>query len=207
MATTTGETTTGETTTGGLRERKKEATRRALHEAAMRLAVEHGLDEVTVEAIADAAGVSRRTFSNYFAGKEDALLYSDEQRMRRLVETFASRPAGESAWAALRASFHVLLAEQGEPDPQWAAQARLARAHPSVLARQLGHYATFERSLADLIADRDGLPSGSLRSRAMAGAFISTLRLAAHIWIDNQPPRPLGEVADELFEEMASPFR
>ncbi|QXJ22707.1 TetR family transcriptional regulator [Actinomadura graeca] len=200
-------TTTGETTTGGLRERKKEATRRALHEAAMRLAVEHGLDEVTVEAIADAAGVSRRTFSNYFAGKEDALLYGDEQRMRRLLENFGSRPPGETSWAALRASFRALLAEQGEPDPQWAAQARLARAHPSVLSRQLGHYAAFERCIADLIAARDGLPPGALRSRVMAGAFISTLRLAAHLWTDDQPSRPLGEVADELFEEMARPFR
>ncbi|MFC7467789.1 TetR/AcrR family transcriptional regulator [Actinomadura keratinilytica] len=53
----------------GLRERKKAATRQAVHEAAMRLTREHGLDHVTVEAIADAAEISRRTFSNYFAGR------------------------------------------------------------------------------------------------------------------------------------------
>jgi AcrR family transcriptional regulator len=65
----------------GLRERKKTATRQALHEAAVRLAVERGVDNVTIEAIADAASVSRRTFSNYFAGKEQALatqLWLDE---------------------------------------------------------------------------------------------------------------------------------
>src|SRR6188472_1015635 len=107
-------------TTGGLRERKKEATRRALHEAAVRLTVEHGLDEVTVEAIADAAGVSRRTFSNYFGGKEDALLYGGEQRMRSMLEAFEARPPEESSWTALRASFGVLYGGVGNLDPQWA---------------------------------------------------------------------------------------
>ncbi|MFD0539486.1 TetR/AcrR family transcriptional regulator [Actinomadura luteofluorescens] len=113
--------------TGGLRERKKEATRRALHEAAVRLAVEHGLDEVTVEAIADAAGVSRRTFSNYFAGKEDALLYGDEQRMNAVLETFASRPSGESSWSALRASLDALHAEAAS----WTPSGQRRRASPA----------------------------------------------------------------------------
>ncbi|NDU75559.1 TetR family transcriptional regulator [Actinomadura sp. DSM 109109] len=192
-------------TTGGLRERKKEATRRALHEAAMRLAVEHGLDEVTVEAIADAAGVSRRTFSNYFAGKEDALLYGDEQRMSSVLETFASRPPGESSWTALGASLDALHAQAGDLDPRWAAQTRLARNHPSVLGRQLATYAEFERALADLIAARDGVPR--LRARVMAGAFMTALRIASLTWIEEQPVRPLAEVAAETLAEMAREFR
>src|SRR3954468_1297252 len=77
----------------GLRERKKAATRHALHEAAVRLAIAHGPARVTVEAIADEAGVSRRTFSNYFANKEEALLYGDHQRIRAMVEMVRARPA------------------------------------------------------------------------------------------------------------------
>ncbi|MDL4773840.1 TetR/AcrR family transcriptional regulator [Actinomadura xylanilytica] len=192
--------------TVGLRERKKEATRRALHDAAMRLAVEHGLGEVTVEAIADAAGVSRRTFSNYFAGKEDALLYGDQQRMLGLLEAFEARPAGESSWTALRAALLTAFAEVGEPDPQWAAQARLARAHPSVLARQLAHYATYERRLATAIGERDGISSAHPRSRVTAAAFLTSLRLATHLWIEEQPPRPLSAVTAETLDEMARPF-
>ncbi|WP_255254014.1 TetR/AcrR family transcriptional regulator [Streptomyces albidoflavus] len=92
----------------GLRERKKAATRQAVHEAAMRLTREHGLDHVTVEAIADAAGISRRTFSNYFAGKEDALLYGKEQYIQRLLDAVRDRPAEESNWQALRAATQVL---------------------------------------------------------------------------------------------------
>ncbi|MBT2206616.1 MULTISPECIES: TetR/AcrR family transcriptional regulator [Actinomadura] len=195
-----------ETTSGGLRERKKEATREALHDAAMRLAVEHGLQEVTVEAIADAAGVSRRTFSNYFGGKEEALLYGDERRMQNLLERFIARPCDESSWAALRGSLHAMLAEEGERDPRWVAQARLAREHPSVMAQQLAHWASLERTFADLIAVRDGLPSGGARPRAMAGAFMAALRIAAIVWTDERPPRPLAEIADDLLQEMARPF-
>ncbi|MCP9951541.1 TetR/AcrR family transcriptional regulator [Actinomadura madurae] len=191
--------------TGGLRERKKEATRRALHEAAMRLAVEHGLDAVTVEAIADAAGVSRRTFSNYFTGKEDALLYGAEQRIRSLVGTFEARPPEESSWAALRASFGAVRDQFGEPDPRWAAQMRLAREHPSVLARQLAQYAEFERSLADLIAVRDGLPP--LRARVMAGAFITALRIGTLTWIEQQPPHSMSETVEAALAEIAREFR
>ncbi|MFI0366413.1 TetR/AcrR family transcriptional regulator [Actinomadura sp. 1N219] len=194
-------------TTGGLRERKKETTRRALHDAAMRLTAEHGLDDVTVEAIADAAGVSRRTFSNYFGGKEEALLYGAERRMRALLEAFESRPRGEPSWTALRAA----LDEQADADETpcamlCAEQARLAREHPSVLARLLAHYAEFERDFADLIAAREDLPPGGVRPRVLAGAFMTALRIATLAEIDERPARPLAETADETLTEMARPF-
>lgn len=193
-------------TQGGLRERKKEATRTALHQAAVRLAVERGLDEVTVEAIADAAGVSRRTFSNYFAGKEDALLYGDEQRIETLLEAFSARPPGESSWIALRYAVRVVYEGRDEPDPQWAAQTRLARQHPSVLGRQLAQFATIERRLAERIADRDGLPGTSIRARVMAAAFLTSMRIASQLWIDAHPPRSLSALIDRTLDEMAAPF-
>ncbi|SNT61158.1 transcriptional regulator, TetR family [Actinomadura meyerae] len=192
---------------GGLRERKKEATRRALHEAAMRLSVEHGLDEVTVEAIADAAGVSRRTFSNYFGGKEEALLYSGEQRMRALLEIFPTRPEDESSWTALQATWRLVHERFGDLDPQWAAQVRLARNHPSVLARQLAHYAEFERALTELIAERDGVPSAGLRHRVMAGAFMTALRIASVIWTEERSTRSLAEVVEETLAEISREYR
>ena len=57
-----------------LRERKKAETWAALHEAAASLALERGVDHTTVEAIASSAGVSPRTFFNYFEVKEDAIV-------------------------------------------------------------------------------------------------------------------------------------
>ncbi|MFD6364649.1 TetR/AcrR family transcriptional regulator, partial [Streptomyces roseolus] len=59
---------------GGLRERKKRATRAALVEAAVRLAVERGVENVTVDAISAAAGVSTRTFFNYFDSRDEVFV-------------------------------------------------------------------------------------------------------------------------------------
>jgi AcrR family transcriptional regulator len=193
-------------TPAGLRERKKEATRKALHDAAIRLIMEHGLDHVTVEAIADAAGVSRRTFSNYFAGKEEAVLYGDEQRMEQLLEEFAARPPSESSWTALREAARTLYGQITERDREWVAQYRLARKHPSVLGRQLAHNATFERRLADLIRDRDGLPPESRRARVLAAAFLTSVRIANQTWIEADPPRTRMAEFNEILNEMARPF-
>jgi AcrR family transcriptional regulator len=85
----------------GLRERKKAETRRALSDAALKLAFERGLDSVTREDIADVAGVSLRTFNNYFTGKYEALAYRQAERIRRSIEILRQRPAEEPLWTAI----------------------------------------------------------------------------------------------------------
>jgi AcrR family transcriptional regulator len=85
----------------GLRERKKADTRRALSDAALKLAFERGLDSVTREDIADVAGVSLRTFNNYFTGKYEALAYRQAERIRRSIEILRRRPAEEPLWTSI----------------------------------------------------------------------------------------------------------
>ncbi|MGH9116107.1 MAG: TetR/AcrR family transcriptional regulator, partial [Acidimicrobiales bacterium] len=84
------------------RERKKRATRRAIHEAALALCERDGLAAVTVEAITDRADVSPRTFWSYFSSKEDAVLDRDLGRPEALREALLARPASEGAFTALR---------------------------------------------------------------------------------------------------------
>src|SRR3954464_14389692 len=85
----------------GLRERKKLDTRRALSDAALKLAFEHGLDSVTREAIADLAGVSLRTFNNYFTGRYGARPYRKPGRLRRSIAVRRDRPADEPLWTSI----------------------------------------------------------------------------------------------------------
>jgi AcrR family transcriptional regulator len=85
----------------GLRERKKADTRRALSDAALNLAFERGLENVTRDEIANLAGVSLRTFNNYFNGKYEALAYRQAERVRRSAEVLRQRPADEPLWASL----------------------------------------------------------------------------------------------------------
>jgi AcrR family transcriptional regulator len=179
----------------GLRERKKAATRQALHEAALRLATERGLDALTVEAIADAVGVSRRTFSNYFAGKEEALLHGDRGRTARLLELLRARPARESPWQALRAATERLAAESDELDPLWLAQRALIRRDPGLAAAQAALFGRAELELTAEIEKR--LPPGSqLRAKVLAAGFLGALRACTRHWTDH-PGRSLRETVRE----------
>ena len=85
----------------GLRERKKSDTRRALSDAALRLAFERGIDDVTREAIAELAGVSLRTFNNYFTGKYEAFAYRQTERLRRSIAALCERPVDEPLWTSI----------------------------------------------------------------------------------------------------------
>jgi len=193
----------------GLRERKKEATREGLHEAALRLAAERGPDRVTIDDIADAAGVSRRTFSNYFSGIQEALLYREQERMRLLLDMIQARPAREPAWTALTRAAFELSERVGERDPMWLAQARLVRHHPSLAGYQVAAYAALERDLAELVAARQETqdPYAQMRARLVAAAYLSALRIALQTWLDDPSGPALPEVLREALNGMAQRFR
>src|SRR5438045_3962862 len=90
------------TTAVGLRDRKKDDTRKAISRAALMLAVEHGPDGVTVDDIAAAADVSPRTVFNYFATKEYAILGLSPERAKEMAQSVRERPADEAPLTALR---------------------------------------------------------------------------------------------------------
>ncbi|WP_238654487.1 TetR/AcrR family transcriptional regulator [Rothia uropygialis] len=73
-----------ETRNEGLRERKRFETRRAIHEACLDLAEENGFSGFTVDEAAARAGISRRTFFNYFANKEDAIFDIESEDVREI---------------------------------------------------------------------------------------------------------------------------
>ncbi len=124
----------------GLRERKKADTRRALSDAALELAFEHGFDSVTREAIANLAGVSLRTFNNYFAGKYEALAFRLTERMRRSIAAFRERPGDEPLWTsvtealvgALEEDMHEFARTGHVPDREELAEVRKLLMMPQI---------------------------------------------------------------------------
>jgi AcrR family transcriptional regulator len=198
---------TSTTAEPGLRERKKAATRQALHDAAFRLAIEHGTDHLTVEAIADEAGVSRRTFSNYFANKEEALLYADHQRMRGLIEMVHARPANESPWTALTRAAEEFYPQLGDLDPEWVAQGRLLRAQPSLVTAQVQTFAAMERELAAEIAARLPRPDpAGVRAMLTAATFLAALRVSVHAWLAHPQGTALPALVSQALAEAGRGF-
>lgn len=190
---------------GGLRERKKESTRQALHEAAVRLATERGLENVTVEAVADAADVSRRTFSNYFANKDEALLHSHSSNLARVLSLVEGRPSEESAWTALTRASEEFSSGLDRPQ-DWYATLRLLRGQPSLLSRQVATYAAAEGALATIVERR--LPPGpdlALHSRLVAATYLGAVRIATHAWLE-QPDLPLAELVTRALRIAGDPF-
>lgn len=183
----------------GLRERKKAATRLALHEAALRLAAQDGLDHVTVEAIADEANVSRRTFSNYFSSKEEALFHDDSVRLRRMLELVRVQPPQQPVWTVLGQAVEELIAEDHEQlDPTWLDRRRRLRSSPGLIAHQVAAYAALERDLATEVARRLEGADVDLRSRIVAATFLATMRVATQQWIDHQRGTLQGTIRKAL---------
>ncbi|MET8121371.1 TetR family transcriptional regulator [Micromonospora sp. NPDC005189] len=189
--------------TTGLRERKKAATRLALHEAALRLAAEQGFDAVTVEAIADAANVSRRTFSNYFSSKEQALFHGDTTRLHRLLQLIREQPLDEPPWTVLSRAAERLTEEMfGGSGPAWLGQRRKLRGQPGLAPHQVAAYAAIERELAAELAHRLSDADVALRSRLLAATFLAILRVAVQHWIEH-PGDPLLETVRTALAEAA----
>lgn len=189
----------------GRRERKKQATRYALRHAALRLAFERGVDQVTVEDISEWADVSPRTFFNYFGCKEDALVGESPEAEEELRGAIAARPAGEPALETLRAVLKDFGAAHTTSEYREDAQLRqqLVAANPSLLPRRLAHYASLERVLTEELAVRTGGDARrDLRPALLAAVGVTVARLSFQRWTDGGD-RPLSECIDEAFDLLA----
>src|ERR1700677_438770 len=96
--------------TTGLRERRKQEARRSISGVAMALFADRGFDEVTIPQVADAAGVSKMTVTNYFPRKEDLVFDRADATIRSLADAVDARPPGESLLAAIRRDFAERMA-------------------------------------------------------------------------------------------------
>src|SRR6266536_1666319 len=99
-----------------VRERTRRAVRGELAQLAVGLFVEKGYDETTIDDLAAAAGMSRRTFFRYFASKEELVMGKYEFFGEQLAEELAARPVDDPLWASLRPLFRR-LPDHVENDP------------------------------------------------------------------------------------------
>jgi AcrR family transcriptional regulator len=167
----------------GRRERKKLATRTAVREAALRLAVRHGVENVTVEQIAAEADVAERTFFNHFATKEEAIVAAAAAGAEALVAEFRARPPAEPVLRAIREAVLVVMDRTDAAGRDHLAALRLIRDTPSLVPRQMAVLSAQEESLAAAIAERT--TRGGMYPLLCAAAALAALRVVLGRWLDH----------------------
>ena len=164
---------------GGLRERKKQQTRQAIHEAAMRLFAERGFEATTIADIAEAADISPRTFFSYFSAKEEAVFQKFDMAYEEFSRALRERPQGTTALEALRSWIETFIHEYAPSPENMRLEARLRRESPAVAACDLRHTRMFEERLAEAVAEDLGEPPDALRPRLVAAAAMAALQASS----------------------------
>jgi len=180
------------------RDLQKEETRLDLAFAAFELAETNGLANVRIPQIAAAVGVSPRTFNNYFASKEAAIVWPFTLRSDRLVTGLAGRPTEEPLADALVAAVMGLYGHsEADGLPKgWLTRFRaLVAAEPALQGEYLKVAAAAETALAAGIAARAGVESGELAPQVLAAVVAGAERVAVRHWARRmRPSAPLADL-------------
>jgi AcrR family transcriptional regulator len=189
--------------TTGLRERRKQEAREAISGVAMAMFEARGFDEVTISQVAEAAGVSKMTVTNYFPRKEDLVFDRAEVIIRSLADAVAARAPGESLLAAVRRDYAERIAAGdvtlGVPTPAFA---RMVRGSHALTARRREIADLTEQALGDAIAAEAG--AGDPQQRIVAAQLASVHRV---LFAEGTRRILAGEPRDEIGQALAAAAR
>lgn len=191
-------------TDGGLRERKRAATRQAITTVARSLTADHGLNGYTVEEVCQEAGISRRTFFNYFHSKEDAVIgaFSDDLPPDAL-ESFNRDPRRrkDSISGTLLAALYRLTLDIVERSTISRAEVHqliaAIKAEPQLLGRMTLEGEAKEHQFTELIAAREGLSPDHPEIVMAAAVFGAVSKKTAQQFFSQDNTRPYRELLDQ----------
>ena len=181
--------------TESLRDRRKRRTAEAIVAAALELFAERGFERTTIDQIAAAADISRRTFFRYFADKEE-LFFAEDERLLEVVEaTLDAAPAGEPVLELARRATRALAAHSATEPERRLARERLIAATPALQVRRLAKTLRWEQAIAARLAARGSSEQEALLVPKLALACFQT---AYERWV-RDPGRDLPGLVDESF--------
>jgi AcrR family transcriptional regulator len=185
----------------GLRERKKQKTRWAIQEQALRLFQRQGYDGTTIDQIAAAAEISPSTFFRYFPSKEDLVIQDqyDELLMTGLKEA----PPELNALAAIRAAAAAAFTAMGpEEEARLRERSTLVMSVPALRARSFENFLGTMDMLRHALAERMGRSADELEMRAFAGAIVGAMVGVVEVWLAENERRSLAELIDQVLVQL-----
>ena len=156
------------TQTIGRRERKKAATRKSLADAALRLFLDRGYDQVSIRDIAEAADVSTTTLFKHFPSKEALVFDEDTDQEAALVAAVRDRTPDQSIPQALREHIKHVRISPGDSDARFSAFLDLVRNTPALSAYANRMWTRHQDALAHAIAHEIGAEASEPRCAALA---------------------------------------
>ena len=191
----------------GLRERKKRETRRAINLAALDLVEERGFAAVTTEEIAARAGVSARTFFNYFPSKEAAVIGTTAEELESYAAALEEDVEGESPLESLRRILAGMLAPASIDRQLRAKRRRILLGEPALAPALVGNNIRIENALTAALERRLGVrPGDSLEPRLTVAVAIAAVRAC----IEHQQNGGSGRLErniDQAFDRITAGLR
>lgn len=189
-----------------LKELKQHTVREAIGDHAARLILERSFEHTTIEDIARAAGISRRTFFRYFSSKDAVVLWKFDQFGERTAALIRTRPSGE---APLRAMEQALLQASEFYNRQPAETLAILRLTDSTHALKvelLGQQERWKELFAEALRKRYGFRASSLRPELIAAVALGTMSIAVRRWLA-APDEPLTKLVQAAFRELRAAFQ
>ncbi len=177
----------------GLRERKKDDTRRALVDTAHRLTLDRGYDGFTVADLAEAVGISRRTFSNYFSSRAECVLTWNLVQAEDAVVELTAAEADEPLHALIRRLLRLVTADLDERGADFAIE---VSTHPELRAEAAVLDQRIAVILAGGIAQRLGIPADDVVAESLSLFALTACRVVTDRWLaDGRPDGLTGLTA------------
>ncbi|WP_244128692.1 TetR/AcrR family transcriptional regulator [Burkholderia gladioli] len=193
--------TAGTAPTEGLRERKRRETRQRIAEVGQRLFLANGYEGTTLDAIAAAAGISRRAFFSYFKSKDDIILFWQDADSARLIADLLKTSPDVPPLDAVRDVMVKHIARY--TTEQMTAADNLMRSSESLLARKQAYYAEQEQALFNTLCEVWRQPERRLALRMVAVVSVGAMRLALQAWRDQTGQRkPVAKFLRDAFDSL-----
>ena len=180
-------------------------TRLRIEQAALDLFTSEGFDEVTTDEVADAAGISRRTFFRYFATKADAVWGDFSGHVLRLERLLTGAGDEQSVLTSICRAYVEVNAYADADLPMLRQRLRLILTEPALQAHSQVRYAEVDRVVADHVARRTGAASDALVPRLVATSTRAAATTAFEVWLADGR-LPLARALHDAFDELAGGF-
>ncbi|WP_411147703.1 mycofactocin system transcriptional regulator [Streptomyces sp. A30] len=182
--------------------RRPSTSRAQLEQHALRLFAERGFDQVTVEDIAAAAGIGRRTFFRYYRSKNDAVWGDFEGELQRMRALLGAYPRETPMMDALREAIVDFNRVDPAQAPWHRLRMRLILDVPALQAHSTLMYAEWRAVVAEFAAGRLGGAADALPPQVIAHACLGAAVAAYEQWLRHDGS-DLGEFLDRALRALA----